>query len=420
MRAEGVEVGRDLAQVAREVEKTRSAAVLCDEQWRLVWVSSQMKVVMGEDDAEKLGVGRHVCEAYLSDTWSGTVTTESEVEAFLNEFPLVAHDTPGGMETLRKMVLSAMDRWEAAADEEDSHKFATGAFDREAVLRAFDALEPVVPPPVWATTMDVVQENLPPMRVTEVHHRLYDEDGRFIGTLITYGSGLSARLLALVARGDEDMYERMARLFEPGRRQAAILFADLQMSGTLSRRLPSAAYFKLIRAITSAMDDVVVNHRGVVGKHAGEGVTAFFLAEDLGSSSAAARAAIDAARDVAVAARDAVKEAGAETELVDESDCLVNIGVHWGGRLYMGQLVTGGRLEVTALGDRVNETARIQESARDGQALASKSLIEHLSDEDAAAAGIDHDKIVYTMVSEVAGATDKAVRDAGHLPVSVL
>jgi class 3 adenylate cyclase len=407
--------------VARQVEKTRSAAVICDEGWRLVWVSSQLKVMLGEDDEASLGVGRHVCEAYLSDTWSGKVTEESEMEAFLNELPLVAHDTPGGMETLKEIFLTATDRFEGQASEGDEALRPTpGGFDRAAVLQAFESLEPVVPPPVWATMMDVVQENLPTMRVNEVHHRLHDEGGRFIGTLITYGSGLSARLLALVARGDEDMFERMARLFEPGRRQAAILFADLQMSGALSRRLPSAAYFKLVRGITTAIDDAVIRHRGVVGKHAGDGVTAFFLADDLGSPSGAARAAIDAARDVAVAARDAAKEVGDETGLIDASDCLVNVGAHWGGRLYMGQLVTGGRLEVTALGDRVNETARVQESARDGQALATKSLIEHLSDEDARAAGLDPDQIVYTPVAELPGATDKAVRDAGQLPVTSL
>jgi class 3 adenylate cyclase len=95
-------------------------------------------------------------------------------------------------------------------------------------------------------------------------------------------------VLTLVARGDEGMFKRMAKLFEPGRRQAAMLFADLQMSGALSRRLPSAAKFRFVRAITTAIDEAVVRHTGIVGKHAGDGVTALFLADDLGSSSAAA------------------------------------------------------------------------------------------------------------------------------------
>jgi class 3 adenylate cyclase len=199
-----------------------------------------------------------------------------------------------------------------------------------------------------------------------------------------------------------------------------VLFADLQSSAVLSRRLPSAAYFKLVRALTTAMDEVVVAEKGIVGKHAGDGVTAFFLCDDLGSDSAAARAAIQAARRITEGAARAAKEVGEETGLIESADCSVNVGLHWGGALYMGQLVTGGRLEVTALGDRVNEAARIQESARDGEVLASKSLIEHLSDEDAAALGLDADGVIYRTVGELDSATDKAIRDAGGIPVTVL
>lgn len=86
----------------------------------------------------------------------------------------------------------------------------------------------------------------------------------------------------------------------------------------------------------------------------------------------------------------------------------------------MGQLVTGGRLEVTALGDAVNECARMQESSRDGQALASKSLLEQLEPEDARALGIDPDGVVYRSIAELPGASAKAARDAGTIPVTIL
>ena len=82
----------------------------------------------------------------------------------------------------------------------------------------------------------------------------------------------------------------------------------------------------------------------------------------------------------------------------------MNVGVHWGGTLYMGQVVTGGRLEVTALGDEVNECARIQQAARNGAAYASKALIERLSAAD----------------SELPGADPKAIRDAGGIAVARL
>ncbi|MBW3609161.1 MAG: hypothetical protein KY463_12555, partial [Actinobacteria bacterium] len=88
------------------------------------------------------------------------------------------------------------------------------------------------------------------------------------------------------------------------------------------------------------------------------------------------------------------KEVGDETGLIESADCAVNVGLHWGGALYMGQLVTGGRLEVTALGDRVNEAARIQASARDGEVLASKSLIEHLADDRVVIGAADLERIL--------------------------
>jgi class 3 adenylate cyclase len=98
----------------------------------------------------------------------------------------------------------------------------------------------------------------------------------------------------------------------------------------------------------------------------------------------------------------------------------MKVGIHWGASLYMGQLVPGGRLDVTALGDEVNETARIQDSAEEGRTLVSKQLVEHLTDDDAASLGLDIEKLSYQTVSELERATEKAVRDAGTIPVTPL
>ncbi len=176
----------------------------------------------------------------------------------------------------------------------------------------------------------------------------------------------------------------------------------------------------MIGDLTAAIDEVVGKHGGVIGKHAGDGVTAFFLVDDLGSPSAAARAALESARDIAVAARDASKSLGEDTGLIDADDCRVNVAVHWGGTLYIGQLLTGGRLEITALGDEVNECARIQESAQEGETLVSKAVVEHLDGDDADALGIDPDSVLYRTVAELAGASDKAKADAGTIPVTTL
>ena len=86
----------------------------------------------------------------------------------------------------------------------------------------------------------------------------------------------------------------------------------------------------------------------------------------------------------------------------------------------MGQVVTGGRLEVTALGDEVNEAARLQQAARNGQVLASKSLVERLSIADAAKLGLDPARMSYTPVAELPDVDEKVVRDAGAIAVAAL
>jgi class 3 adenylate cyclase len=375
------EVSAPLATVIAEVERTGWAAQVTDAEWRLRWVSRELKALLGSEDEEELGYGRHVVEAYQREIWSATVTPESQAQQLATDVPKMLAGTPGGKEAIKELLPEEARAW-------------LGGFDSAAV------------PPLWTSELDFVQGDLPPARVQVLNLRLADESAQPLGVLRLYGSALPASLLALVGRGDQAMFERMARLFEPGRRQGAILFADLQASGALARRMSSAAYFSLIRSLTTAIDEIVIRNKGIVGKHAGDGVTAFFLEADLGSVSAAVRAAVETGRGIA-----AVSERAGE-------DTVFNLGLHWGATLYMGQVVTGGRIEVTALGDEVNEGARIQQVARDGEVLASKPLIERLEDQDAEALGLALDHLSYHPVSEIAGASDKAVRDAGAIAVT--
>ena len=242
--------------------------------------------------------------------------------------------------------------------------------------------------------------------------RLNDDEGRFLGILWQHRGTLPESLMALLGRGDEQLFERMSRVSEPARRPAAILFADLEASGALSRRLPSRGYFELIRDLTDLIDSSVVDFDGIVGKHAGDGGSALFLAEDFeGAESATARAAIGAAREI----RDGAANLGPDDVMVK-----LNIGLHWGATLMVGQVATRGRLEVTALGDQMNEGARIEAAAKDGAILASKDLIERLDDETAEAIGLDLDALSYTPLGELEGASDKAIRDAGSIPVTAV
>jgi class 3 adenylate cyclase len=377
-----------LDSIVRGLESTGWAAEVCDSEWRLVWVSPQTRALIGQEDDSDLGLGEHVLESRQRPAWQRMVDRDAQEQWIRLNVPQMLVEDPGAAERLADIVDPAL---------------------RAAVMEA----KPVdVPIWTWLTRTTGVQPAV--NQVRNFGMRVRTKDGEAFATVYLYGANLPATLLALVSQGDRGMFERMARLADAGRREAGILFADIQSSGELSRHLSSAAYFRLVQALFTELDEVVIEAQGIVGKHAGDGLSAFFLSEQCGSREEAAGAAIDTAIRLGEAAR----ATGAGSDLPPAQDLRLNVGVHWGGALYMGQVVTGGRLEVTALGDEVNECARIQETARNGTILASKALIERLDPEHANRLGIDPDTVAYTTVAELPEAADKAVRDAGAIPVT--
>lgn len=378
-----------LETLAEQLERTGWAAELCDANWRLIWVSSQLRLLLEAADDAEVGLGQHLLHSRASAAWR-RVTTEASLRAWVAaNLPVLIDDDPPRAAQLMT--------------------------DARRLFGIDEVVEPAPPLPVWTHEVDSIDSEVALGRVRYFGARIRDEHGAPVGTIFIYGSTLPAALLALVARGDRRQFERMARLVDPTSHEAAILFADVQASGSLSRHLSSSSYFDLVRGLWSEGDRAVIDVGGVVGKHAGDGFTAFFLVEQLGSASRAAAAAIGAAHrlvDVAAQASERVSDSGQAVRL--------NVGLHWGPSLYMGQIVTGGRLEVTALGDEVNEAARIQHVARDGAILASKALVEHLDGQDSARLGLDLGELRYALLAELPGADAKDVRDAGRIPLAVL
>jgi class 3 adenylate cyclase len=382
-------------EIIAELEKTGVAAELVDPDWRLVWVSPELRGLTGAGSDEELGLGRHFVETRTLPAWRQFVSDEEFLAVARELMPYIAEGTPGELAALREVADSVLGP-------------------------VLSAIKPKPLPPLYVATVGFRQGDLPPVSVHCVVVRLTGEEGDVIGILLLYVSRLPASLLALVARGSEAMFARMAELIEPAPRPAAILFVDLESSAALSRRLASAAYFRLLREMTTAIDAAVAAESGITGKHAGDGVTAFFLSDQLGSDSAAARAALRTARELPRVAADAAEARAAEGVELNSRECRLNVAVHWSGGLYIGQIVTGGRLEVTALGDEVNECARIEQSARGGAILASKGVIERLTSEDAAAVGIDAPHVTYRALAELEGVDEKARRDAGIVAVARL
>jgi class 3 adenylate cyclase len=378
----------ELREIALAMEGAGISGELLDANWQLVFISTEEARIVGVPLEEvKTLYGKSLVVRNLEDADDWGITEDVSRSWWRANVPIMrSYLTPG--EPIFDAVFGPL---------------------AENAAR----VEPVGEPPrAWQHSYEFPVERR--LRrtvlgdVTFLDLRIDDRAGEFIGVLRLSRVAMPDSLLARLGRGDRGLFERMDSVREPARRPAAILFADLAGSSVLSRRLSSRGYFDLIGRVTGLIDSAVIERRGIVGKHAGDGGSALFLVGDFaGSESAAARAAIEAARAI----RDGAADLGA-----DGLPVRLNIGLHWGSTLMVGQVATSGRLEVNALGDQMNEGSRIEAAARDGAILASKDLIERLDAEDAGATGLDPHTIAYTPLGEL----DSTISEAAAIPVTAI
>jgi class 3 adenylate cyclase len=366
-------------------------AIIFDVGWRVAFVTDERRLSNGDrGTSTTFGVGNHWFgpdemsrrEALYED---GLETVRRN---FLHLGPYVLFDTPGGRDELRGVV--------------------------DPVLHDLvDQIEVLEPPLVWREPEAMIKHAGSGARTSNMYQRVHDRTGAFVGTIYLSKPrpGMS-QLATGAAMADLGHLDRMALVERPGRRPTAVLMADLEASAPLARRLSTSQYFAFVRRLLRSEDQCVVDHGGIVGRHAGDGIVAFFLAETAGSESAAARACIEAARELRAAVADIAERSG-----LKEGDVSLRFGLHWGATLYVGRITTVGRSEVTALGDEVNEAARIEACATGGRTIASKLLVERLTNADATALGIDPDRATYTPLADLDTATDKARRDAPSIAV---
>jgi class 3 adenylate cyclase len=368
-------------------------ANVLDAQWRYVFVTDELRLSYRDMGAATMPlIGAHFFSAqvrqFIRRTLGGAWASPEVGRAwFLDVGRYVLAETPGGREELRRVV------------------------DPE-LADLVDELQPQDLPPVWINRSGFSTAGAEATG-SAVWIRIDDRDGHRVGVCVLQkpAAGMS-HLARAAATADLRHLERMGVVARPDRRPAAVLMADLEASSPLARRLSTAQYFAFGRRLVRMADTCVVDSGGIVGRHAGDGIVAFFLAETVGSESAAARACITAARTL----RDMLPDVAARSQL-SAAECSLRFGLHWGATVYMGQILTSGRSEVTALGDEVNEAARIEACAKGGRTLASKSLIERLSRVDADALGLDIGRMTYTPLADLSTATDKARRDAPSIAV---
>lgn len=383
-----------LAAMAVAMRDAGQWAYIVDRSWRLAYMTDELRASSGlglELVPVPLGehlFGREALDAALG--WgSGEVQLQGSRDVLAAVGPWVVADTPGGREALAELVDPRL------AD-------LVGGLSPAELPSAFTF--PLV---------GLYSAGGGPVGLRMTALRVHDAAGGIVGTALITMPAVGMWVLAtMAASGDVGHFERMQQVAKAARRPAAVLFADLESSSVLARRLSTAGYFALGRRLARAADQCVVSAGGLVGRHVGDGVVAFFLAETAGSESAAARACIDAARSL----REAMT-AVAERSGLAPGDLVMRFGLHWGATLYVGLITTTGRTEITALGDEVNEGARIEACATGGLALASKALMERLESEDAAALNLNPERVTYTPLADLPTATEKARRDAPAIAV---
>jgi class 3 adenylate cyclase len=381
-----------LAATARALNDAGYWAIIVDGSWRNVYMTDAQRLSEGGLlELAPFPVGVHICSCESLDALLAGRGRLNSVEAMRQRFeafgPYMLAAVDGGREELRELADPRL----------------RDIVDLLSPVELVDAVSVMFSGSGAGMSVEI-EVTLMPLR---------DGTGHLVGTaILTKPAASMAVLAAMAAGGDLRHFERMQQVAKPGRRPAAVLFADIESSTPLARRLPTASYFSLGRRMTRAADRCVVDAGGLVGRHVGDGVVAFFLADSAGSESAAARSCIQAARDI----RDAMHDVAVRSDL-SPKDLVMRFGLHWGATLYVGQITTSGRAEVTALGDEVNEGARIEACATGGRTLASKELLERLEPEDAAALALDPGRLTYMALADLPTATDKARRDAPAIAV---
>lgn len=137
--------------------------------------------------------------------------------------------------------------------------------------------------------------------------------------------------------------------------ECSLLFADVRGSTTLAETMRPAEFRELMNRFFTVASRTLVTHDAVVDKFVGDEVMALFIPGMAGTDHA--RRAVDAAQALIERTRDWIPiGAGVNTDLA-----------------YVGAVGEGDQVDITAMGDAVNVTARLASAAGAGEILVTTS-----------------------------------------------
>ncbi len=241
-----------LAAIAGALNDAGHWATIADRDWRLVRMTDALRLSFGGLlELAPLALGAHM---YGPEGLTARLTARGRnttLESLRGQFgalgPLMLAAAEGGREELRELVDPRL----------------RDIVDQLSPADLVNALSVVVPGHSAGMPVET------PITLIPVR----DSDDQLVGIVMLSKPAASMAVLAtMAAAGDLRHFERMQRVAKPGRRPAAILFADLESSSALARRLSTASYFALGRRMTRAADRCVIDAGGLVGRHVGDGV----------------------------------------------------------------------------------------------------------------------------------------------------
>ena len=168
-------------------------------------------------------------------------------------------------------------------------------------------------------------------------------------------SALRAQLATLAPTADQDRR----------RRQATVLFADVQGFTALSERLDAEEVGDVMEDVWDRLDRVIVEHGGRIDKHIGDAVMGLWGADSSREDDP------EQAVRAALGLQEAMAQLGAE----ELGALVMRVGVST-GTVVLGEVAT--TREFTAMGDTVNVAARLESAAPPGGVLVSHDTYRHV------------------------------------------
>jgi adenylate cyclase len=157
--------------------------------------------------------------------------------------------------------------------------------------------------------------------------------------------------------------ERFATQFPGGAEvELSMLFADIRGSTTLAEKMSPLSFSQLINRFYNASVDVLARSGAVIDRLAGDQMIGYFVPGIIGNEHP--RIAVETALDLLTATGYAINR---------EPWVSIGIGVHTGIAFFGAVGKSEGIIDITALGDAVNTTARLASLAGSGEVLVSEA-----------------------------------------------